>query len=898
MAFSQHSWDMSEASSSDIISFSQMNWDRTQKPEELVNYLLCRKEIDWAEQDSISHCFDVISAITKIQSVDVEGVFLALVDRWIPDGQDHTEQPFSQMASDPDSTIDFVGSHALSSSTGGEEFDFFVPVVYDDPQTTRIIVLLRRIKDPLSKIVELSRKSEIDVSILPGGYATKIRIATCVLRFLTDEQMRDMFCISIYQFCSNLVHVLNQRLYSLCRIDIPMKDLQESEKRVEFVRSILSPQSIYRQTPEIARLLLCLIVDSDIDDLATLGKAAQRLVQLRLSRPLLELLKYLRTIKNKEIRTIPNISTFFAKTFEALFDKLDTPNARKELVSLVFFLISCPVEGEGHFARSSSLLASIGANFAASLVAICANSTAEVNLMNEKSKTSDLLAVAAGFESLKKDDSSFVKNSESEAREFIAEKNFHRKFSGSPIRENAGFFVHSSDDGKERCAGTELPGHLDGYEIGDFIAKGCNGAVYELKVRMDEDPIRVKATKKFPLALKIMFNYNWEAVSERVLWRQMGTELIPLAPLPKTVLQGAGMAKIKMLPRPHPNIIKMYTAFIDQMPALPGAEKLYPEALPNIAENPMSYELKTLHLVMKRYRMTLHDYLEQKSDYEKRDPMVGRLLFGQLLEAVDMKSDNVLLDFDNDAEVPHLVLSDFGTALATGKWTVICDDDMADLGGNVALRAPEIRRVSPAPDTHLNFEMADTWAAGTLAYEIFTGQNPFYQLLSSETYSQRDLPILPLRIIEPIHRIVDEMLSVDPQQRPNPAVAANVVAVSLLRFGHDVRTFLRECGTELISLTCENIRPVLKRASLSKDRMNNKLRHLAELYATETITLQLANSPKISAAELQLRATFLSRLDSGELHSALKYFIGPDSSLSFGTDDGAQYLTINHQMAN
>uniref|UniRef100_A0A914H9U2 non-specific serine/threonine protein kinase n=1 Tax=Globodera rostochiensis TaxID=31243 RepID=A0A914H9U2_GLORO len=214
-------------------------------------------------------------------------------------------------------------------------------------------------------------------------------------------------------------------------------------------------------------------------------------------------------------------------------------------------------------------------------------------------------------------------------------------------------------------------------------------------------------------------------------------------------------------------------------------------------------------------------------------------------------------------------------------------------------RAPEIRRVSPAPDTHLNFEMADTWAAGTLAHEIFTGQNPFYQLLSSETYSQRDLPILPLRIIEPIHRIVDEMLSVDPQQRPNPAVAANVVAVSLLRFGHDVRTFLRECGTELISLTCENIRPVLKRASVSKlkDRMNNKLRHLAELYATETITLQLANSPKISAAELQLRATFLSRLDSGELHSAMKYFIGPDSSLSFGTDDGAQ-LTINHQMAN
>ncbi|KAL3080746.1 hypothetical protein niasHT_039338 [Heterodera trifolii] len=441
---------------------------------------------------------------------------------------------------------------------------------------------------------------------------------------------------------------------------------------------------------------------------------------------------------------------------------------------------------------------------------------------------------------------------------------------------------------------TELPDHLDGYEIGAFIAKGCNGAVHALKLRVADGHSRriasqpMTSKKEFPLALKIMFNYNWEEVPERVLWKQMGTELIPLVPLPKAVLRGARMAKVKTLSRPHPNIIKMYTAFVDRMPILPEAEKLYPEALPNAAENPLTYELKTLHLVMKRYRMTLHDYLEEKNDYEKRDPMVGRLLFGQLLEAVvflhknkichrDMKSDNILLDFDSEAEVPHLVLSDFGTAFATGKWALLYNDQMMDL---------EIRRASPGPNTLLNLEMADTWAAGTLAYEIFTGQNPFYGILSGETYNQTDLPILPLRIIEPIHRIVDEMLSVDPKKRPKPAVAANVVAVSLLRFGHSIQTFLRECGIELATSTFDGIYSLLNRSfsPKMKDRLNERLRQLTELFATETISLQLAKPSDVSAAELQLRATFLSRLDIDEMHSALKYFIGLDNCNAFGVN--------------
>lgn len=76
--------------------------------------------------------------------------------------------------------------------------------------------------------------------------------------------------------------------------------------------------------------------------------------------------------------------------------------------------------------------------------------------------------------------------------------------------------------------------------------------------------------------------------------------------------------------------------------------------------------------------MTLADYV----NFYRRNYWTGRVLFGQLLEGCvflydnkisqrDMKSDNILLQFDDgDSEAPHLVISDFGCALATGSWKV------------------------------------------------------------------------------------------------------------------------------------------------------------------------------------------------------------------------------------
>lgn len=58
---------------------------------------------------------------------------------------------------------------------------------------------------------------------------------------------------------------------------------------------------------------------------------------------------------------------------------------------------------------------------------------------------------------------------------------------------------------------------------------------------------------------------------------------------------------MSFLPHPHPNIVQMYKAFTDCIPALEDARNLYPEALPTAD----FYELiidepKTLFIVMRR----------------------------------------------------------------------------------------------------------------------------------------------------------------------------------------------------------------------------------------------------------------------------------------------------------
>uniref|UniRef100_A0A183U5K3 PSD1 domain-containing protein n=1 Tax=Toxocara canis TaxID=6265 RepID=A0A183U5K3_TOXCA len=121
-------------------------------------------------------------------------------------------------------------------------------------------------------------------------------------------------------------------------------------------------------------------------------------------------------------------------------------------------------------------------------------------------------------------------------------------------------------------------------------------------------------------------------------------------------------------------------------------------------------------------------------------------------------------------------------------------------------------------------------------------------------------------------------------QRPDPRVAANVLSISLFRFGDDVRSFLNQCGIDETILGCKTnafrsstSRTIRMLGSNAEERLDE----VAMLYAAETILAKRLEGDVISAAELQLRATFLARLDREQVFSALDYFFLDPSSQPF-----------------
>ncbi|VDM52328.1 unnamed protein product [Angiostrongylus costaricensis] len=333
------------------------------------------------------------------------------------------------------------------------------------------------------------------------------------------------------------------------------------------------------------------------------------------------------------------------------------------------------------------------------------------------------------------------------------------------------------------CAsGDALHDAIQFLSLGRNIGHGCNAAVYALRVRDVEKPpsgvyecseralfSRSPALHHYPLALKLMYNFALDMsprLGDNYLWRSMGAELVPL-PESAQLLHGK-MGSFRPLPSSHPNVVRVLTAFIDRMPYLDDAKLLYPDALPTASFYDIVIdEPRTMFIVMKR----------------------------------DMKSDNILLEFNLPDEIPHLVISDFGCALATGSWCVKYIDDTIDLGGNMKMRAPEIVTASPSSDCIVDFRMADTWAAGALGYEIFTRVNPFYTRMSNATYKEVDLPSLPLGVSKPIRDVVYHLLRRNPREVRYMLVVLQAKAIFP---SSEILSRSTECFAMLMKLTLLN----------------------------------------------------------------------------------------------
>jgi PTEN induced putative kinase 1 len=181
---------------------------------------------------------------------------------------------------------------------------------------------------------------------------------------------------------------------------------------------------------------------------------------------------------------------------------------------------------------------------------------------------------------------------------------------------------------------------------------------------------------QFNLAIKMLFNYGIQSNAE-ALEKAMDKELLPLRRCSD-----------------HPNVVRMYSCFVDSFPLLKEAHEYYPMAIPTHLSSEGFGRNKTLFIVMRRYDLTLSEYLRlnKPSEHERLQ------LLAQLLEALlylqrhsivhrDLKSDNLLVS----SSTAELVLADFGCALyQPPNLKMPYTTDEIGKGGNLALMAPEV----------------------------------------------------------------------------------------------------------------------------------------------------------------------------------------------------------------
>lgn len=299
---------------------------------------------------------------------------------------------------------------------------------------------------------------------------------------------------------------------------------------------------------------------------------------------------------------------------------------------------------------------------------------------------------------------------------------------------------------------------------------------------------------QYPWALKMMFNYDIQSNAMSIL-KAMYKETVPARA--RSTDECKNWEKVMMestvaLP-PHPNIVLMPTFFCDQIPDLSRGSDLYPNALPARLNPTSGYGRNmSLFLLMKRYNSNLREYLDE-NELDMRSRVI---IFAQLLESIshinsngvahrDLKSDNILIDSISDS-LPILVLSDFGCCLADKKHGLRLPFTSyeIDKGGNVNLMAPEIVNKAPSMFAILNYQKSDLWASGTIAYEIFGHQNPFYdseysRSLKNTDYDEDMLPEMHEEVPFVVRKLVENILQRNPSSRLSCDVSANVLELYL-----------------------------------------------------------------------------------------------------------------------
>uniref|UniRef100_A0A8C7YU46 Serine/threonine-protein kinase PINK1, mitochondrial n=1 Tax=Oryzias sinensis TaxID=183150 RepID=A0A8C7YU46_9TELE len=403
-----------------------------------------------------------------------------------------------------------------------------------------------------------------------------------------------------------------------------------------------------------------------------------------------------------------------------------------------------------------------------------------------------------------------------------------------------------------------------GYKLEDYIKSDGEPATVQIRDSEGEEGNRVMpsltcCSLRNLLAIKMLWNFG-AGSSNEAIFRSMSHELVPtdplaLAPAKQQLTLDGNFGVVPRRVSAHPNVIRVYRAFTADVPLLPGAQDEYPDVLPARLNPSGLGNNRTLFLVMKNYPFSLRQYLQVCTPSRKqRSLMVLQLLEGvdhlckQDVAHRDLKSDNVLLEFDSDG-CPRLVITDFGCCLAESEQSLQLpfNSQWVDRGGNASLMAPEVASAVPGRGVVIDYSKADAWAVGAISYEIFGEQNPFYHAvgLHSSSYQEKQLPVLHSSAPADVQLVIRLLLRRSPTKRPSARVAANMLHLTL--WGQKILDKQDSAG----------------------------MRKLAEwlLCQSAVVLLKGCSGPAGNRVEAELQRNFLRNLELEELRTATGFLI-------------------------
>ncbi|XP_070561986.1 serine/threonine-protein kinase Pink1, mitochondrial-like [Ptychodera flava] len=345
------------------------------------------------------------------------------------------------------------------------------------------------------------------------------------------------------------------------------------------------------------------------------------------------------------------------------------------------------------------------------------------------------------------------------------------------------------DDKSSLKSSSQTTCSLADFDFGNIpLGIGCNGAVFPARWKTDE----TSKVSDYNLAIKMIYNFNTQS-NHSALVRAYKKEILPLRNNVFKEQNCQIREKRQCLPS-HPNIIEMHHCFTDNnVECIPDLINHCPAALPRRV-NPNGFGRNAaLFIVMKRYDMSLKQYLELHDGCPTQ--RVAMVILAQLLEGVhhltqhniahrDLKCDNILVELPRSpGQSPKVAITDFGCCLADSQLGIKLPftSEEVDRGGNSALMAPEVKTAKPGPNTVIDYRKSDLWAVGTIAYELLGLKNPFDDpnVLDSMTYRFKDLPDLPSDTDKSLVNIIKSLLKRNPNERPTPVVAATMLHLLL-----------------------------------------------------------------------------------------------------------------------